>query len=123
MNRYDLAIDDPGTDSARLKVTRSGDVDVAVSVASVSQRAMLAAATSRGQLLHRPDFGAGAERMAGLPATVAAARFAAAWRRSLLDDDRVTAVAVEATVEPTRTVVSASVSTRADIPMTISYEV
>lgn len=123
MNRYDIALDDPGTSSAQLKVTRSGDVALVVSVDSVSQRGMLAAATTPGQLLHRPDFGAGAERMAGLPATVAAARFAAAWRRSLLDDDRVTAVAVEATIEPTRTIVSARVSTRADIPTTISYEV
>ena len=84
MNRYDLAITDPGGDTAQLTVTRSGDLALTANVDSVMQRAVLAAATARGELLHAPDFGAGAEQVAGLPATVAAARVAAAWRASLL---------------------------------------
>lgn len=123
MNRYDFAIENPGGDTARMRVTRSGDIALTANEDSVLQRAVLAAATAPGELLGSPDFGAGAEQVAGLPATVAAARLAAAWRASLLADDRVTAAVVEAKVTPELTTLTARISTRADIPVTVRYEV
>lgn len=126
MNRYDLAIDDPGGASAQLAVTRSGDIALTASVPSVLQRALLAAATGPGDLVHRPNFGAGVERFAGLRAALAGAKFAAAWRASIVADARVTSVRVESVASqtnPGRVDVTAVIGTAADIPATITYEV
>jgi hypothetical protein len=126
MNRYDLAIDDPGGDGAQLSVTRSGDIALTASVPSVLQRALLAAANAPGDLVHRPNFGAGVERFAGLRAALAGAKFAAAWRASIAADVRVTSVRVESVASqtsPGRVDVTAVIGTAADIPATITYEV
>lgn len=126
MNRYDLAIDDPGGAGAQLSVTRSGDIALTASVPSVVQRALLAAACAPGDLVHRPDFGAGMERFVGLRAALAGARFSAAWRASIAADSRVTSVRVESVASqtsPGRVDVTAVIGTAADIPATITYEV
>jgi hypothetical protein len=126
MNRYDLALDDPGGANAQLSVTRSGDLALTVSVPSVLQRALLAAATSPGELVHRPSFGAGVERFAGLRAALAGAKFAAAWRTSIASDSRVTSVRVESVASqtnPGRVDVTAVIGTAADLPATITFEV
>jgi len=126
MNRFDLGIDDPGGDNAQLTVTRSGDVALVASVPSVIQRALLAAANAPGDLVHRPNFGAGVERFIGLRATLAGSRFAAAWRASIASDSRVTSVRVESApsqTRPGRVDVTAVIGTAADIPATITYEV
>lgn len=126
MNRNDLRIVGPGNPNSALEVTSSGDVALVNGNASVRQRALLAAVTTPGALMHRPNFGAGVERYLGRPVTVAAAGFAAAWRAAILADDRVRRCRVTAAPMVRRDngfVVTAVAETNMNEPVTFSYEV
>lgn len=126
MNEYDVQILEPGFFGAALGVTASGDVALVRGNDSVAQRAMLAVATSPGELLHRPDFGAGAERYLGQPVPVAAAALSAAWRATILADDRVLSATVSAKPLPLAEsgfVLTAIAETRSNERVTFSYEV